>query len=153
MEFNPNFTYINNLVENISVQKLEGITPLMKICKRTRSWDSSIYLPSSQPNFLKSALDGDEWSVSYFRRFFPGETAPGTHRIGGWVGPSSGLHVTEIGPKLLGCPARGMVAIPERKVVCVRARHAYGPKPGEREREREREAHNIYKRIHDDNSF
>jgi hypothetical protein len=34
--------------------------------------------------FLTSALAGGEWSAS---RFTSGERAPGTHRIGGWVGP------------------------------------------------------------------
>jgi hypothetical protein len=34
---------------------------------------------------LTSALDGDEWSVSR-----PRERAPGTHWIGGWMGPSAG---------------------------------------------------------------
>jgi hypothetical protein len=33
------------------------------------------------------ALDGSEWSVSRPDRFTPGERAPGTRWIGGWVGP------------------------------------------------------------------
>jgi hypothetical protein len=37
--------------------------------------------------FLTSALDGCEWSVSRPGRFTPRERAPGTHWIGGWVGP------------------------------------------------------------------
>jgi len=41
--------------------------------------------------FLSSALDGDEWSASRPCRFTPGERAPGTCLIGGWVGPSAGL--------------------------------------------------------------
>jgi hypothetical protein len=36
--------------------------------------------------FLTSALDGGEWSTSRPDRFTPGERAPGTHWIGGWVG-------------------------------------------------------------------
>jgi hypothetical protein len=36
--------------------------------------------------FLTSALAGSEWSVSRPCRFTPGEKAPGTHWIGGWVG-------------------------------------------------------------------
>jgi hypothetical protein len=36
---------------------------------------------------LTSALDGGEWSASRPGRFTPGERAPGTHWIGGWVGP------------------------------------------------------------------
>jgi hypothetical protein len=41
--------------------------------------------------FLNSALDGGEWSASRPDRFTPGEIAPGTHWIGGWVGPRAGL--------------------------------------------------------------
>jgi hypothetical protein len=36
--------------------------------------------------FLTSALVGGEWSVSRPGRFTPGEKAPSTHWIGGWVG-------------------------------------------------------------------
>jgi hypothetical protein len=35
--------------------------------------------------FLTSALVGGEWSASHPGRFIPGERAPGTHWIGGWV--------------------------------------------------------------------
>jgi hypothetical protein len=38
-----------------------------------------------------SALDGGEWSVSRPGRFTPRERAPGTHCIGGWMGPRAGL--------------------------------------------------------------
>jgi len=34
-----------------------------------------------------TALDGGEWSASCPGRFTPRERAPGTHWIGGWVGP------------------------------------------------------------------
>jgi hypothetical protein len=37
--------------------------------------------------FLTSALVGVEWSASRPGRFTPREKAPGTHWIGGWVGP------------------------------------------------------------------
>jgi hypothetical protein len=40
---------------------------------------------------LTSALIGDEWSGSCPGRITPGERSPGTHWIGGWVGPSTGL--------------------------------------------------------------
>jgi hypothetical protein len=36
---------------------------------------------------LTSALDGGEWSASSPGRFTPRERGPGTHWIGGWVGP------------------------------------------------------------------
>jgi hypothetical protein len=41
--------------------------------------------------FLSSALDGGEWSASRPGRFTPRERAPGTHCIGGWVGPRAVL--------------------------------------------------------------
>jgi hypothetical protein len=45
--------------------------------------------------FLTSALVGGEWSASRPVRFTPGERAPGTHWIGGWVGPRAGLDDVE----------------------------------------------------------
>jgi hypothetical protein len=45
--------------------------------------------------FLTSALVGDEWPVSRPGRFTPEERAPGTHWIGGWVGPRAGLDEVE----------------------------------------------------------
>jgi hypothetical protein len=41
--------------------------------------------------FLTSALDGGGWSASRPGRFIPRERAPGTHWIGGWVGPRASL--------------------------------------------------------------
>jgi len=41
--------------------------------------------------FLTSALDGGEWSASRSGSFTPKESAPGTHWIGGWVGPRAVL--------------------------------------------------------------
>jgi hypothetical protein len=41
--------------------------------------------------FLTSALAGGEWSASRPCRFNPGESATGTHWIGGWVDPIVGL--------------------------------------------------------------
>jgi hypothetical protein len=43
------------------------------------------------PNILVSALDGGERSASRPCRFTPRERAPGTHTIGGWVGPRACL--------------------------------------------------------------
>jgi hypothetical protein len=43
----------------------------------------------SSTHSLTSALDGDEWSASRPGRFTPKERAPGTHWIGGWVGPGA----------------------------------------------------------------
>jgi hypothetical protein len=45
----------------------------------------------SSTHSLTSALDTGEWSASRPGRFTSGERAFGTHRIGGWVGPSAGL--------------------------------------------------------------
>jgi hypothetical protein len=39
-----------------------------------------------------SALDGGKWSALRPGRFTPKERAPGTHWIGGWVGPRAILH-------------------------------------------------------------
>jgi hypothetical protein len=47
------------------------------------------------PLFLTSALDGGELSASLLCRFTSEETVPGTHFIGGWVGPSADLNVIE----------------------------------------------------------
>jgi hypothetical protein len=41
--------------------------------------------------FLTSALGGGELSASRPCGFTPGEEAPGTHWIGGWVDPRAGL--------------------------------------------------------------
>jgi hypothetical protein len=47
------------------------------------------------PTFLTWALDEDEWSASRPCRFTPGERAPGTRLIGGWVGSWAGLDAVE----------------------------------------------------------
>jgi hypothetical protein len=41
--------------------------------------------------FLTSALVGGEWSTSRPGSFTPGEEAPRTHCIAGWLGPRAGL--------------------------------------------------------------
>jgi hypothetical protein len=43
------------------------------------------------PLFFTSALYGGEWPASRPGPFTQLETAPGTHWIGGWVGPRTGL--------------------------------------------------------------
>jgi hypothetical protein len=42
--------------------------------------------------FLASALVAGEWLASSFNRFATGERVPDAHRIGGWVGPRTGLY-------------------------------------------------------------
>jgi hypothetical protein len=64
--------------------------------------------------FLTSTLAGGEWSALRPGRFTPGERAPGTHWIGGWMGPRAGLGDVEkrkfltmpgLELRLLGLPA------------------------------------------------
>jgi hypothetical protein len=45
----------------------------------------------SSTHSLTMVLDGGEWSASRPSRFIPREGAPGTHWIGGWVGPRAVL--------------------------------------------------------------
>jgi hypothetical protein len=45
----------------------------------------------SSTHSLTSAQEGGEWSASRPDRFIPRERAPGTHLIGGWVGPTAVL--------------------------------------------------------------
>ena len=62
--------------------------------------------------FLTSSLDGDEWSTSHPCPFNPRRN-PGTHWLGGWVGPRAGLDIQRRAlplvpariqaPKLLAC--------------------------------------------------
>jgi hypothetical protein len=55
--------------------------------------------------FLASALIGGEWSASCPYRFTPGEKAPSTYWIGGWVDPRVGLDDVE-NRKFLTLPGR-----------------------------------------------
>jgi hypothetical protein len=51
--------------------------------------------------FFTSALVGSEWSTSRPGRFTPGERAPGTHWIGGWVDLRAGVDDVERERKFL----------------------------------------------------
>jgi hypothetical protein len=51
-------------------------------------WGEWMY---SSTHALTSALDEGDWSASRPGRFTPRERAPGTHWIGGWVGPRAVL--------------------------------------------------------------
>jgi hypothetical protein len=55
-------------------------------------WESGCIAPT----FLASALEGGEWSASHPCHFTPGERAPSTHWIGGWVGPRFGLRPSKL---------------------------------------------------------
>jgi hypothetical protein len=66
--------------------------------------------------FLTSALAGGEWSASRPGRITPGERAPGTQWIGGWVDPRAAgldnvekrqfLTLLQLELRALRCPAR-----------------------------------------------
>jgi hypothetical protein len=56
--------------------------------------------------FSTSALVGGEWSVSRPVIFTPGERAPGTPWIEGWVGPRPGL-VDSTGTRTPTLPSSG----------------------------------------------
>jgi hypothetical protein len=45
------------------------------------------------PHFLDLGTSPGEWSTSRPGRFTPGERAPGTHWIGGWVDLRAGVDV------------------------------------------------------------
>jgi hypothetical protein len=62
------------------------------------------------PPSLTSAVDGGECSASRPCRFTPGETAPSTQCIGGWVGPRGSLDDVEIKKAL--APAGNRISIP-----------------------------------------
>jgi hypothetical protein len=49
----------------------------------------------SRAPLLPLALDGGQWSASRSDRFTSGERAPGTHWIGGWVDPRTGVDEVE----------------------------------------------------------
>jgi hypothetical protein len=99
------------------VIKREILTPLQRIEPRTCSSSSHIkkgkvvpvlYFNSaprlegvlgewrySSTHSLTSTLYGGEWSASRPCRFTPRERVPGTHWIGGWVGPRTVLEAVK----------------------------------------------------------
>jgi hypothetical protein len=88
----------------------------------------SLYTPwrrlGGEEVYLLLILDlGTRWgwvvSVRPRSRFTPGESTPGTHCTGGWVGPRAGLDTEDRG-KIL-CPRRG--SDPDRPVVQPVVRH------------------------------
>jgi hypothetical protein len=58
---------------------------------RLEIWGST----GTVPPLLNSALDGGKWSASHTCLFTPGETAPGAHLMGRWVGPRADFDVME----------------------------------------------------------
>jgi hypothetical protein len=54
-------------------------------------WGSGLIAPP----FLTFTLDEVEWSAPRLCGFAPGVGAPGTHWIGGWVGPRAGVDAVE----------------------------------------------------------
>jgi len=53
---------------------------------------------------LTSTLDGGRWSAARPGRLTPGDKDPGTHWIGGWVGPRAGLDAVAKRKKALSLP-------------------------------------------------
>jgi hypothetical protein len=47
-------------------------------------------------SFLTSALDGGEWLRHTPAAIYPRGRTPGTHLIGGWLGPRAGLDTRSI---------------------------------------------------------
>jgi hypothetical protein len=64
---------------------------LIKALHHEGVWGVDVYIHI----FLTSALLGSEWSASRPCRFTPGTRVPGTHWIGGWMGPRDGLDDVE----------------------------------------------------------
>jgi hypothetical protein len=64
------------------------------------------------PSSLTSALNGGEWSALRTGRFTSGETAAGTHCIGGWMGHRADLDVMKKGK--ISCPYLGIEPRPHR---------------------------------------
>jgi len=58
----------------------------------TEHYAMKVYIGGVLHTFLSLALDRGEWSASRPGSFNPRERAPGTHWIGGWVGPRAGLN-------------------------------------------------------------
>jgi hypothetical protein len=74
-------------------------------CPATRHggvWEDRRY---SSYSFFTSALDESEWSASRPGPALPPGKGPGTHWIGGWVGPRADVDA-EARRKIL-CPCRG----------------------------------------------
>jgi hypothetical protein len=85
---------------------LEREVPLVRYDNRGKFRRYSDGLRNGWPGFefrqgqkicLNSTLSrvGGEWSASRPRRSTPGKRGPGTHWIGGWVGPRTGLNDVE----------------------------------------------------------
>jgi hypothetical protein len=72
-----------NVYERYSKCKVKLSLCLIKHLSMKAYWGVDIQLHV----FLTSALDGGQWSASRHCRFTLEERTPGTHWIGGWVGP------------------------------------------------------------------
>jgi hypothetical protein len=70
----------------------------------------------TNPPFSISALVGGKWSASRPCRFTAADRGPGSHWIGGWLGPRSGLDTVDKRTCLRwesnpGCPAASIVEL------------------------------------------
>jgi hypothetical protein len=84
------------VLSDICLYRVLVSTPtLMSCCPcaqlSTTPWRRTGELRYSSAHPLTSALDGGECSTSGSGRLTPRERAPGTHLIGGWVGPRAVL--------------------------------------------------------------
>jgi hypothetical protein len=70
---------------------------------------------------LTLALDGGEWSASRPGRFTPRERVPGTHWIGGWVGPRAVLGA------FINKNFKGASVLPKEKVCTIALMKYEGP--------------------------
>jgi hypothetical protein len=73
----------------------------------------------SSTHFYTSAVDGGGWSGSRPCRFTPGERAPGTHWIRGWVSPGAGVDVAKRSKSLPFSRLESNPDHPSRSLVCI----------------------------------
>jgi hypothetical protein len=76
-------------VYNVCINGKSKVAPVLQLS--TTSWRRIGEWRYSATHYLTSALDGGHWSASRPGRFTPRERAPGTHWIGGSVGPRAVL--------------------------------------------------------------
>jgi hypothetical protein len=78
-------------LQNKAKKKVKVVSVLSSALCHEDIWGSGV----TAPPFLTSAIGGGEWSPSRTGCFTPGEIVPGTHWVGGWVGPRAGLDIVE----------------------------------------------------------
>jgi hypothetical protein len=82
-------TYLPTYLPN---GKDKGKGKIVPVVFLTEDYTMEVYLSGGiAPCTLISTLDRGGWSASHPGCFTPREIAPGTHWIGGWVGPRASL--------------------------------------------------------------